>query len=287
MEVRIIKLVVKNCKISDKRRVYLSDDEMAHALKKRKLEAKEIISELSQGEDFAALALRHSDDNSKKKGGLLGFLVKGMRDKAFMDTAFKLKDGEFTLTPLVMGNSIYIIKVEKHARITKKTIKNILEDKNEAGRLSGKLAKMEMHHFEKNLENAPDVINYINRANFSREEDTLFKIGKEKFKVRDLNELINYIEKKRAAARRNKLNLDDNKKCSFASKLFHERLLARKAVRSGITMTEKYLTQWNAYYNSILANAYLNNIILGGLTVTDQEIHDAYKREKKSGWKGG
>lgn len=49
---------------------------------------------LQEGANFAALALEHSDDPSKSRGGDLGYLERDQMLPAFADTAFALQPGE-------------------------------------------------------------------------------------------------------------------------------------------------------------------------------------------------
>ena len=54
-----------------------------------------VLKKAKEGEDFAALATKHSDDpNTKKEGGDLGWMKPGDLVKVVEDAAFKLKKGE-------------------------------------------------------------------------------------------------------------------------------------------------------------------------------------------------
>lgn len=58
------------------------------------LRIQSIQDRLSQGANFAALALEYSDDPSKAKGGDLGYLERNQMIPAFADAAFALQTGE-------------------------------------------------------------------------------------------------------------------------------------------------------------------------------------------------
>jgi peptidyl-prolyl cis-trans isomerase C len=49
---------------------------------------------LAEGADFASLAIEHSDDPSKSRGGDLGYLERDQMVESFANAAFKLKKGE-------------------------------------------------------------------------------------------------------------------------------------------------------------------------------------------------
>ncbi len=71
-----------------------------HILVPTEDQAKEIISQLEKGADFATLAKKYSKDPGSADGGDLGFFKKDDMVPAFADAAFALKPGEFTKTPV-------------------------------------------------------------------------------------------------------------------------------------------------------------------------------------------
>jgi peptidyl-prolyl cis-trans isomerase C len=60
-----------------------------HILVKTEKQAKELLSQIKKGKDFASLAKRHSECPSGKKGGDLGEFRPGQMVKAFDDVVFK------------------------------------------------------------------------------------------------------------------------------------------------------------------------------------------------------
>ena len=281
VDVSIIKLRVKNYKIVKNKRKKLSQAELKAAIDKKRTRAAQIIAELDKGGDFAALAKKHSNDYSKKKGGKIGYLTMGMRNKAFMEAAFKLKKGEFTREPVVVRNSLYIIKVNDKTELTNKNIEDKIEDEKQKKRLSRRLQSYAARNSEKKLLESKDVVNNIDKVNFADPKAVIFKIGDNPYLVKDLNELIAFIDKKRTGAGRKELSFDKKKKKGFSTKLFREKLMAREAEKKGITAQEKFKKEWATYYEYTLANAYKNDVILKGVTVTPKEVRDAYERDKK------
>ncbi len=281
VNVSIIKLRVKNYKIIKNKKQKLSDAELKLAVEKRKEEAVKIIAELNKGGDFAALAKKHSDDYSKKKGGQIGYLTLGMRDKEFMDAAFKLNKGEFTKEAIIIRNALYIIKAEDKVELTNGNIEGIIKDEKEAKRLVNRLQANSARDLEKKLFEAKDVENNIEKVNFRNPQALVFKIGDQSFLVKDLNDLVAFIDKKRVSSGRKKLSFDDKKKRGFSTKIFNEKLMAREAVKKGIVKEEKFQKEWNAYFEYTLANAYKNDVVLQGITVTPKEVREEYEKDKK------
>ncbi len=67
----------------------------AHILVETEAEAKDILSQLISGAEFAALASEHSTDEANKDaGGEIGWFPRGVMVKEFEDAAFALEPGE-------------------------------------------------------------------------------------------------------------------------------------------------------------------------------------------------
>jgi len=66
----------------------------SHILVKSEKEAQDILAQLKQGADFAALAKKHSSDPAAAAGGDLGWFSKETMVPAFANAAFALKEGE-------------------------------------------------------------------------------------------------------------------------------------------------------------------------------------------------
>lgn len=66
----------------------------SHILVETEQEAKDLMAQIKNAEDFAKLAAEHSLCPSGANGGDLGFFGRGMMVKPFEDAAFELETGE-------------------------------------------------------------------------------------------------------------------------------------------------------------------------------------------------
>ena len=103
-----------------------SEDEKAKAEKKAKQQAEKIIKKLENGEDFAELAKKYSDDKATAKdGGNLGYFNTDDMDENFMDAVKKLKNNEYTKEPVKTQYGYHIIlKVDQKEKAKLKDVKD-------------------------------------------------------------------------------------------------------------------------------------------------------------------
>ena len=90
---------------------------MQHILVTSQSAAKEIINQLGNGKSFSSLAKTYSVDSSTSTNGgkLAPFNQENKNlDSTFKNAAYKLKNGEYTSTPVKVTNGYEIIKMISH-----------------------------------------------------------------------------------------------------------------------------------------------------------------------------
>ena len=118
--------------------ISVDEDASDEDKEKAKKKAEEIIEKLKNGEDFAKLAKKYSDDDeSKKDGGNLGYFNTGDMVEAFEEAAYNLSVDEYTTEPVETTYGYHIIKKtgEKDKPSFEKSkstiIEKIVDDKKE------------------------------------------------------------------------------------------------------------------------------------------------------------
>jgi peptidyl-prolyl cis-trans isomerase C len=88
-----------------------SEYHVAHILVATEGAASVLITRLQSGQDFAKLATDESADDSKEKGGELGWISPGKLPPAFTDAVQSLKVNTFTAKPIHTAYGWHIIKL--------------------------------------------------------------------------------------------------------------------------------------------------------------------------------
>ncbi|NMO96518.1 peptidyl-prolyl cis-trans isomerase [Paenibacillus lemnae] len=101
----------------------------SHILVETEEEAADIIKQLDEGADFAAIADEKNEDGTKGKGGDLGFFAEqGQMDPAFSEAAFKLEKGAHSKEPVKSSFGYHVIKVTDRKEATNPTLEDKKED---------------------------------------------------------------------------------------------------------------------------------------------------------------
>ncbi len=84
-----------------------------HILLATEADAKDVITELTVGADFAELAKQRSTGPSGPDGGYLGYFGQGQMVPEFESAAFALKAGEYSTDPVQTQFGFHVILVEE------------------------------------------------------------------------------------------------------------------------------------------------------------------------------
>lgn len=107
---------VTNSQLKTAWKTYQPKVTVQHILTSDESTAKQVISDLAAGKDFTTLAKTYSIDTSTKdKGGKVSFESSSKSlDSTFKDSAYKLKNGEYTQSPVKVTNGYEVIKMIEH-----------------------------------------------------------------------------------------------------------------------------------------------------------------------------
>lgn len=278
VQARIIKLTVKNYKIQNNKREKLSDAEMEVAFNEKTEKARSIIAELDKGVSFEDLAKKNSDDFSKRKGGDVGYIIKGMRGEEFSSAVFAIKKGSYTKEPVRIGNGVYIIMVEDATDLTEDNIEDVIKDKMQQAGLKRRLTYNAAMGLQDTLIKAKDVTNNIDAATLYNPAAVLYKVGEKEFTVNDLNKLMSFILSKRKQMGRTDMQVEEKMKRELAKRLLKEEVMMREAIRRGVDKDEKFKKELKYFIDYNLAGSYESEVALKGITLTPQEVREYYNK---------
>lgn len=141
----------------EQKELYKEEEQVraSHILVDSEKEAKELLSRIKDGEDFAEVATAHSNDPSKEMGGDLGFFSKGMMMLPFEEAAFALEIGELSdVVESEFGFHIILVtdKVEEkilpYETVKDEVYNDVIDTKISAQLPEWVEQKKEAYHFE-------------------------------------------------------------------------------------------------------------------------------------------
>lgn len=277
-KVSIIKLLVKDYKLHNYKKIKLPEDKIEREFEKRTNEAKLIIKYLEQGKSFAEAARHYSDDYSKKKDGDIGFIAKGMRSADFSNAVFSLRKGQYTKEPVKIDNGIYIIKNNDVKTVSNINIDEIVNDKKIADKIKNNFYNKVTDVIVRDLKKNSDIETHFELIARNDENSILFKIGNTSYKTADLMRLIDFMIRNRGISK-NDLALNDNK-LKILKKVFKDKLMEREALKRGLQNNRVIFNNWKLLNDKLLVNGYVNDIIFKKITVTPREVFAFYKKNK-------
>lgn len=282
IKLKIIKLLVKNYKIENNKRVILSQPELEKEYKLKTDTAIKIIDELNSGKSFDDMVKLYSDDPSKKNAGDIGYITKEMKSSEFWSAASALEKGGYTKIPLKAENSIYIIKCEDKRELTEKNIGDIIKDENQRNSIKNRLQVRLGKNYEDSLFKAPGVTFNEKAVNSNDPDAVLFIVDNTVFKKKDLENLLNFIFKKRGERALQAMKVDDKIRKDIADKLFREEVLQKDAIAKGADKDPKYSSEWEFFRNYTIIGGYKNDIVMNDISVTPEEIKTEYEKNREA-----
>lgn len=107
---------VSTANLKDAWKTYQPKVTVQHILTSDETTAQQVISDLAAGKDFTTLAKTYSIDTATKdKGGKVSFeSTSKSLDSTFKTAAYKLKNGDYTKTPVKVTNGYEVIKMVNH-----------------------------------------------------------------------------------------------------------------------------------------------------------------------------
>ena len=106
------KLLKDKYKILIKKNKGVEEVRARHVLLQTESKAKEIIKFINTGQNFSALAKKHSIGRTASRGGDLNYFKRDEMVKPFSDAAFALKVGQVTQKPVKSDFGWHVIKLE-------------------------------------------------------------------------------------------------------------------------------------------------------------------------------
>ncbi|HDP79857.1 MAG TPA: hypothetical protein ENN21_03330 [Spirochaetes bacterium] len=274
-----IMLRIRDYKIKNNRQEKLTAEELSAETNQVLSKARGIISKLKKGEKFENLASRYSEDNSRRKGGDAGFIVHGMMPGEYTEAAFALGRGEYTPQPVLVRNSVYVIKVTKKKTLTDRNVEKEMGDKMQAARIKNRFYNEAAREYLEKLAAEKDVVSHLEEPVVPGKNHVIFKIADRDYTVEDLNKrTVVYHNRQKGRPR---VAMTPEQKKLMAQNFFRVELLKREAARRGLDRDQTFLKRAALRTDGLLAREYYKKKTDQPLAVTAREITEEYEQNKE------
>lgn len=253
---------------------YKADGSNTGKVEKRKV-VLSILERLKSGTDFNILASRYSEDAASKKNGRIGIVPFSLMENGLSSAVSVLKESQYTLNPVELGNSFALVKLHKRYSINEKNLKDAVTDKNNRDRILHYQREKFIDTVVNELRSGKDIVSYIDRSQFTDEKGVLFSINGESFTSGELDVILNlFYTLKNGVAPADGFPLKEKRLTS--GKIFNERLMALDAERIAIDKNPEFIRNWFYLKRATLSGAYKYSVLTTGISVGENEIRQEY-----------
>lgn len=222
--------------------------------------ARYIIQQLNDGEDFAGLKKKFSEDKAPGSAKNLLIIPVSILEKEIYEKIKTLHEGECASSPVVLNDSIAVIKFSRWVNLDRNNSERLLDDRNLYNRFIDSLSEGEIEYII--AENSPElgIRNYISIAGFSRCNEILFSINNESFTAGDLLSLLELFRFLGGGSSNKNFSLNEKKGAALI--IFKESVLSAIAHSKGISGEHEFLDNWDSIRKNALAGAYKYSIVV-------------------------
>ena len=256
-KVEEIKFIIRNFRTEKGKMVKLTAGDMDKARADSMKIALAAVQELKNGKNLTEVKKKYSGQSTRDEAR---YIYRGMASDELYNTVNNLKAGEYTETPLVVENRIYIIKLDEKVAVSNNNIDKKIKDRDAASKIREALLRFTWSGFEKKLLDAGDVSLNLDAAVTGKPGAEIFRIGNRSFTKHDLDMILSLISRNRHVPGR--ALKDTGMKKEIAMQLFNEELLNREAARTGYDKNNGFPARMAMMRTSTLADEYRKNVLM-------------------------
>jgi len=235
-----------------------------------------ILPMIGKGLSFEEAAVKFSQDPSAKQSGRIGFITGNMYGNIFYKIISELAPGEYSREPIMSGNSLYLVKVNRVADINRRNIARIIKDGSNLEDVKKFLLESALEEIEKSVFASSGTESNISHISYIRGEDVIFSVSGEVFTVKDLNDILEIFYELKYGSKPVKIMTKENKILT-SRRILSETLQFREALSRGIQEEPQFLRRWELVKRSTLSGAYKYRRLSADVVVTAEEVLNEYR----------
>jgi len=267
-------------------RIFLKKGVLGETRKHNEVENKQrvmanVLYGLNKGKDFNDLAGVYSEDAASRKKGHLGIIPESIMDNSIKNAIIHLKEGDYTKEPVIIGESLCLLKLHKRYELTYHNIKKIVTDKENAEKIIDFYNKKALDEIFNRVLAEKNVVSNISKISYYNKEEIIFSIDGENFTVHNLEIILNlFYALKNGMPPVDKFSLKEKKITS--EKIFNEWILASEAAENFIDKEVIFQRNWFYLRRATLAGAFKYKSLIKNSMVTDEDVWNEYNRNRIS-----
>ncbi len=235
-----------------------------------------ILPMLEKGLSFEEAAAKFSQDPSAKQRGRVGFIAGNMHGHNFNKNISGLTPGEYTREPIMEGNSLYLVKVNRVADINRGNMARIITDESNLEDVKKFFLESALDEIEKSVFASSGAESNIPHISYARGGDVIFSVSGEVFTVSDLNDILEIFYELKYGSKPVRVMTKENKILT-SRRILSETLQFREALSRGIEDEPQFLRRWDLVKRSTLSGAYKYRRLSADVVVTGEEVLSEYR----------
>ncbi len=234
-----------------------------------------IIQQYKNGADFNRLCLKYSEHGNNGSAYESEIIPMVFLDAGIVKEIKNLKDGECIPEPVVMRDSIVIVKLIRRLTLTGENAEKLINREEIYNRFIDYLSEGTVEYVIAESGADLKVVSNIENAGFKMKNESLFSINGKSFTSGELDEVLRlFVFLKYGGG---ELTPDTVLKRNTARNILNEYILSSGAEKKGICNHKDFKEKWGYISKSILAGAYKYYILSGKIT------GDNLSSDKKNG----
>lgn len=220
-----------------------------------------LIQQYKSGADFDELRLKYSEETGNSYTDNTEVIPLSLLDKRIYEKIKNLKNEECVMEPVVLMNSIVVVKLIRWLNLTKADAEKLIKDRKLYDRFLDYVSEGVIEYIIAENSSELGIFSNIKNAQFKKRSELLFSIKGRHFSAGDFDDLLDLFQFLKSEKRESVFSLQAKRDIALA--ILNEHILSYAAEKKGLSDRPDFLNKWKYVEKGTLAGAYKYCIISG------------------------